>query len=70
MFNWSAGGVTMFENGKLKCKMNMVEAVHGLIVEENDIYTIRNLDLSVHNFNKGNLHSNSLHDANFDCSPS
>jgi hypothetical protein len=49
------GGVTLFENGKLKFKLNIVEAVHGLIVENNYVYTIRNLDLSVHEFNTGNF---------------
>ncbi len=46
------GGVTVFEKGKLKFKMNMVESVHGLIVEDNWVYTIRNLDLMIQEFNK------------------
>lgn len=53
LFFGLSGGVTMFENGKLKCKFNTVEAVHGLIVERDSLYTIRNMDLSVHQFNKG-----------------
>lgn len=44
------GGVTLFINGVLKFKLNIIEAVHGLIVEENYVYTIRNMDLSVHEF--------------------
>lgn len=44
----SHGGVTAFENGKLKFTINVVEAVKSLFVEQELIYTLLNLDLSVH----------------------
>lgn len=42
------GGVTAFENGKFKYTINIVEAVKSLYVESHLIYTLLNLDLSIH----------------------
>lgn len=44
----AGGGVTCFEDGKFKFKMNIVEAVKSLFVEGNLVYTLLNLDLSIH----------------------
>lgn len=44
----SKGGVTCFEDGKLKFQMNIVECVKSLFVEGKYVYTLLNLDLSIH----------------------
>ncbi|CRK90634.1 CLUMA_CG004336, isoform A [Clunio marinus] len=42
------GGVTAFEDGKLKFTLNIVECVKSLYVENNLYYTLLNHDLSIH----------------------
>ncbi|CAO1335145.1 unnamed protein product [Diamesa serratosioi] len=42
------GGVTCFSNGKLKYQINIVEGVKSLFVENNLVYTLLNMDLSIH----------------------
>lgn len=44
----SQGGVTCFEDGKFKFKLNIVENVKSLFVEGKLVYTLLNLDLSIH----------------------
>lgn len=46
------GGVTAFENGKLKFTINIVETVKSLYVEQDLFYTLMNNDLSVHKVNE------------------
>lgn len=44
----SKGAVTCFQDGKLKFQMNIVECVKSLFVEGKYVYTLLNLDLSIH----------------------
>lgn len=39
------GGISIFDNGKFKFTMNIVEHVKGLFVEKNYVYTLANMDL-------------------------
>jgi len=47
------GGVTCFENGKLKYTINVVEGVKSLYVENELLYTLFNNDLSIHEMREG-----------------
>lgn len=42
------GAVSLFEDGKFKFTLNIVEAVKSLYVEKELVYTLLNMDLSVH----------------------
>lgn len=42
------GGVSAFENGKFKFTLNVVEGVKSLCVEKGLVYTLLNIDLSIH----------------------